>query len=168
VNVQLRPMQPEDVAPLVDITARTGFFRPDEVAVAEELLADCAAKGDKSEYCTWVAEDESGLKGYVCFGATPMTRGTWDVYWIAVDPGCQGRGIGKKLMELAENEIRKKQGRLVLVETSSQELYEPTRQFYTRLDYQIVSRIADFYDIGDDRLIYAKSLTSGGGTAMPI
>ncbi len=168
MDLPLRPMRPDDLPILVRLTAETGFFRPEEVVVAEEVLTDSAAKGAKSEYRTCVAENGGGVMGYVCFGSTPLTRGTWDIYWIAVDRSHQGQGIGKQLMQFAEGEIQRHGGRLVLAETSSQELYEPTRQFYLRLKYHEVSRIPDFYDVGDDRVTFAKFLPSGGDAAMAI
>ncbi|MSQ06493.1 MAG: N-acetyltransferase [Dehalococcoidia bacterium] len=168
MNLPLRPMRPDDLPILVRLTADTGFFRPEEVVVAEEVLADAAAKGAKSEYRTYVAANGGGVMGYVCFGSTPLTRGTWDIYWIAVDRSHQGQGIGKQLMQFAEGEILRHGGRLVLAETSSQDLYEPTRQFYLRLKYHEVSRIPDFYDVGDARVTFAKVLPSGGDAAMAI
>lgn len=167
-DVTLRPLQSEDVPGLVRITRDTGFFRPEEVAVAQELLTESILKGEACGYQVYVADEGRRAVGYVCFGLTPLTRGTWDVYWIAVDPQCQSRGIGSRLMRLAEEEIRAKGGRLILLETSSQELYEPTRRFYRSLEYREVSRIPDFYDVGDARVTLAKTLSQGGnGTMSP-
>jgi ribosomal protein S18 acetylase RimI-like enzyme len=149
-------MHPEDVAGLVQIVRDTGFFRLDEVAAAQEVLEDCVTKGESSGYYVHVAEESEKLLGWVCFGPTPLTLGTWDLYWIAVAPDHQGRGIGTRLMCLAEEEICRQGGRLVLVETSSQELYTPTRRFYDSLGYREVSRILDFYDLGDAKVTYAK------------
>jgi ribosomal protein S18 acetylase RimI-like enzyme len=153
---------------LVRLTRETGFFRPDEVAVAQELLTESTQKGEETGYQVYVASEGRRAVGYVCFGLTPLTRGTWDIYWIAVHPRHQSRGIGGRLMRRAEEEIRGKGGRLILIETSSQELYEPTRRFYRSLEYQEVSRIPDFYDVGDARVTLAKTLSPGGnGTMSP-
>lgn len=150
-------MRPDDVAQLVRITNDTGFFHPDEVAAAQEILEECVAKGESSGYYVQVAEETGKPLGYVCFGPTPLTRGTWDVYWIAVAPGHQGRGIGTRLIRLAEAEICRQGGRLILVETSSQELYAPTRRFYCSSGYREVSRVPDFYDLGDAKVIFARA-----------
>ncbi|MSQ41063.1 MAG: N-acetyltransferase [Dehalococcoidia bacterium] len=165
----LRPMQSDEVEELVRITAATGFFRPEEVVVTREVLTECASKGEASGYQTWVAanSDVSGRTlGYVCFGQTPLTRGTWDIYWIAVDPSQQRQGIGQLLMHHAEEEIGRQGGRLVLVETSAQEMYRPTLSFYSALKYQEVSCIPDFYDLGDAKVTFAKSLVPGGARTM--
>ncbi|MGH2543372.1 MAG: GNAT family N-acetyltransferase, partial [Ardenticatenaceae bacterium] len=165
-GTRLRVMRPEDVKELVEITRATGFFRPDEVEVAREVLAEAASEGDCSGYFARVACEQERLLGYVCFGPTPMARGTWDIYWLAVRPDCQGRGIGTRLMRQAEDEIRLGRGRLALVETSSQELYAPTRRFYAKLGYEEVSRIRDYYEVGDDMLTLSKSFAGGTDIRM--
>src|SRR5687767_12345054 len=109
----------KDCEELARLTADTGFFRPEEVVVAREVLGESAKKGaEASGYHVFVAESEKPI-GWVCFGPAPMTRGTWDLYWIAVDSREQGNGIGRQLMALAEEEVRRRGGSLVIVETSS-------------------------------------------------
>lgn len=166
-DFKLRPMRPQDVAALVRITRDTGFFRPDEVTTAQEVLEECVAKGESSGYYVHVSEESGNPLGYVCFGPTPLTIGTWDLYWIAVAPEHQGRGIGTRLIRLAEAEMCQRGGRQVLVETSSQELYAPTRRFYCSSGYQEVSRVPDFYDLGDAKVIFAKSLPRACQGAVP-
>ncbi len=166
-TVRLRRMAPDDLPELVHITEDTGFFRPEEVAVAREVLTEAALQGAGSGYQVYVAADDQRRLGYVCFGPTPLTKGTWDLYWIAVAPQRQGLGIGKRLMGRAEEEVQLNGGRQIVVETSSQELYEPTRRFYCSLGYQEVSRIPDFYDSGDAKVTFAKVLSRGGDHRMP-
>jgi ribosomal protein S18 acetylase RimI-like enzyme len=50
--------------------------------------------------------------------------------------------------------------RLLLIETSSQPRYEPTRGFYERHGYREVARVPEFYAVGDDRVIFAKRIHS--------
>jgi D-alanine-D-alanine ligase len=159
-EVFFRPMQTHEVTELVQITADTGFFRPDEVAVAEEVLSDAARLGEKSGYQVYVACSDGRLLGYVCFGPTPVTKGTWDMYWLAVAPSYQRRGIGRRLMLLAEQLIFEQGGRLIVLETSSQELYESTRRFHKSLGYRELAYIPDFYDAGDSKIIFGKGVDS--------
>ncbi len=102
--------------------------------------------------------DERRLVGYVCFGTTPLTTGTYDLYWIAVDPTLHGRGIGSALLGAVLAAMRAAGGRLLLIETSSRADYANTRTFYERAGLTLEARIRDFYSPGDDRLIYAKRL----------
>jgi D-alanine-D-alanine ligase len=164
-KVTYRPMQPADLADLVRITADTGYFRPDEVAVAEEVLT--AAAAETGDYQVCVAVSAAQLVGYVCFGPTPLTNATWDMYWLAVDPAHQRRGIGRQLMLLGEERIRRQKGRLIVLETSSQDLYEATRRFHRSLGYQEQGRVPDFYDVGDDQVIFTKLVNNRDGDSGP-
>ena len=110
----------------------------------------------RSPYNILAADDEGEVAGYICFGETPCTVGTWDIYWIAVSREKRGKGIGKMLSGTAEAAIKKARGRLVFIETSSTPLYENTRKFYLGRGYEIVARIPDFYMPGDDKLILQK------------
>jgi len=96
------------------------------------------------------------VAGYVLFGPVPATAGNFDLYWIAVDPAAQGTGVGQRLIEHVEEEVRRRDGRMVCLETSSQGGYSRTRSFYEKAGYLLESRIRDFYKPGDDRLTYVK------------
>ena len=153
----IRPMEPLDKAPLLEIIRATGFFTPSEVAVAEELMDVYLEKPDQKDYHVVVVEnDRKDTAGYMTWGPTPLTEGAYDIYWMAVSPAEQGKGWGKALIRWLEDEIRRRDGRIVVIETSSQPKYLRTRQFYIDLDYKEVARVPDFYRAGDDRVIYAK------------
>jgi len=159
----IRPLVAADRAAVHDIVARAGNFTDDEIEVAMELVDEWLAEGEDSGYVALVlADDETSksVKGYVCFGPAPMTEGTFDLYWIAVDPATRGRGLGGELLAAAEEEIRSRGGRLLLIETASQESYTATIRFYERSGYDVVSRIRDYYRPGDDKLTFAKNLGS--------
>ena len=151
-------MVAKDKRPLMRILENTPEFKPFEVVVAEELIDYYIEDAVRSGYHILVAEDDGAVAGYVCYGETPCTEGTWDIYWIAVSGQKRGKGLGKMLSEAAEAAIKKAHGRLAFIETSSTPLYENTRQFYLRRGYEIVARIPDFYMPGDDKLILQKRL----------
>jgi D-alanine-D-alanine ligase-like ATP-grasp enzyme/ribosomal protein S18 acetylase RimI-like enzyme len=136
----------------------TGFFRPGEVEVAAEVLDDALAGGAEGHYQSYVAEIAGKPVGWICFGPTPCTEGTFDIYWIVVDPAAQSRGIGRRLMSHAEDLIRAVKGRLVVIETSGSGRYEKTCGFYRKAGYREAARAADFYGPGDDKLVYLKRL----------
>jgi ribosomal protein S18 acetylase RimI-like enzyme len=62
-------------------------------------------------------------------------------------------------MKYIETEVNREQGRLLVLETSSKESYGKTVEFYRRQGYEEASRIRDFYDVGDDKLVYVKRLS---------
>jgi ribosomal protein S18 acetylase RimI-like enzyme len=152
-------MTREDRRTVLDIIQTAEMFTPDEVAVARELIDIYLDQPQQRDYSLVVAENESGrVVGYMSYGPTPLAEGAYDLYWMAVASGEQGRGHGRELVDWLEKEIRKAAGRMILIETSSQPKYEKTRRFYTGLDYKEVSRIPDFYRKGDDRITYVKYL----------
>ena len=156
-SVELRAPDRTDRDRVREIVEATGVFKPDEVAIALEVFDGAtAAPGD--DYWAVGAYRDAVLTGYAAFGPVPCTAATWDLYWIAVDPALQGSGIGRTLMAHCERVIAAEGGRLVVVETSSREDYEPTRAFYERLGYDPQAAIADYYAPGDGLVVYTKSL----------
>ena len=152
---------PGDVQAVADMVAGTGFFRPDEVAVAAELVEERLAKGEASGYYFWFVDAcaEPGKPvAYVCFGPTPCTVGTFDLYWIVTGRDWQGKGLGKKLASLAERAAAAMGGRRMYVETAGKEQYAPTRAFYESAGYFKAAELPDFYDAGDAKIIYQKNL----------
>ena len=159
MKTSIRPMVHKDKSTIMDILRALPEFTSEEVVVAEELIDAYLETSSISGYLVLVAEVDAVVTGYVCYGPTPLTRGTWDVYWIAVDPGGQGQGVGRALMAFTEARIKESQGRLVLVETSGRPDYAKTRRFYNSIEYREAARVLDFYAPGDDKLILEKRLS---------
>lgn len=141
------------------ILQNTPEFKPSEVLVAEEVIDSFLNDPRDSGYHVFVAEADSEVVGYICYGPTPLTEGTWDIYWIAVSSEKQGRGIGGALMAQAEEKIGKAQGRLAIIETSATPAYEKARHFHISQGYEVIGCIPDFYAPGDDKLILQKRLS---------
>ena len=158
MTVSIRPMTQDDKPEVMRLLQALPEFEPSEVTVAEEVIDSYIDNPSGSGYYIQVAEADSRLNGYICYGPAPLTEGTWDIYWMAVAPEKQGRGIGSALMTFAEDKIRKARGRLIIIETSSKPGYEKTRRFHLGCGYEIIGRIPDFYAPGDDKLILQKRL----------
>ncbi len=157
----IRSMGSTDKGPVLSLLQSTAMFTPEELSVAEEIIDIYLDQPGHGDYDIVVIENQGGkLSGYLVYGPTPLTEGTFDVYWMAVAPAEQGKGYGKRLVGWVENKIKELAGRMIIIETSSQPKYEPTRRFYLRLGYHEVARIPDFYRRGDDRVIYTKHLDS--------
>ena len=111
-------------------------------------------------------EDE--LAGFACYGPTPGTDRTFDLYWIAVHPSAQGTGSGTILLSEVERRLEDTDARMFVVETSSRPEYDPTRAFYRARGYAEAARMRDFYAPSDDRVIFTKRFRtprSGQGAA---
>jgi len=152
----MRKLRHDDIPLLEEILVATGAFTDEEVAIALELLESVVNDPKQQDYEVAVADLGDHVAGYVLFGPVPLTEGNYDLYWIAVDPNSQGRGVGRRLMKHVEDQVRQRGGRLLCLETSSQGGYQRTRAFYEQAGYLEESRIRDFYRPGDDRLTYVK------------
>ncbi|HKW41342.1 MAG TPA: GNAT family N-acetyltransferase [Gemmatimonadales bacterium] len=156
MSCSLRPVGRAQRARLERLTAATDLFRSEEVAIAVELLDDALAGDDDYRFLGAFLGDE--LVGYACWGPTPGTVGTFDLYWIVVDPARQGTGVGTQLLKAVEDQLTTDDGRLIVVETSSRAPYAPTRAFYERRGYVEAARLPGYYAPGDDLVIYLKDL----------
>jgi ribosomal protein S18 acetylase RimI-like enzyme len=148
-----------DRSALAGLLSRIAQFKPDEVDVALELIDATLADPLGSGYECLVAREDGHVVGYICVGPTPMTEATWDLYWIAVDPDSQGRGIGSRLYAAFASRVQQRAGRQVRIETSSKEIYAATGGFYEKLGFSIDGRLRDFYAPGDDLLIFYRKLS---------
>ena len=155
MDYTLREMTARDKPQVMSLLKATAEFMSDEVVVAEEVI-DTYLECPGRDFETFVAEIENGIAGYVCFGLTPLTLSTWDIYWMAVAADKRGMGLGGALLKKAEDEIQKAGGKLALIETSSKPNYLNTRRFYLKKGYKKVSLIRDFYAPGDHRIIFEK------------
>ena len=156
--MRIRRLAPPDREPVLELLHTGGTFTADEVAVAMEVVDAClSAPGRAYHVLVCEAEDET-LVGYVCYGPTPMTLGTWDLYWIATRAGLRGKGIGSRLVYSMEADLLERGARIVRIETSQMDEDEAARSFYARHGYREVGRIHDFYRHGDDLVTLARRL----------
>lgn len=158
---KVRPMAPGDAPRLEALIRSIDDFTAPEVACAIELV-DAARDPDNPDYKVMVAAPDAdpaaGLLGYACFGPTPLTRGTFDLYWIASAPGMRGAGVGRALHDAVVDAVRRAGGLRIRAETSAKEAYGPARRFYERAGYREVGRIDDFYAAGDHLVILVLAL----------
>jgi len=160
LSVRMARLAPGHRAPVRAILEETGLFRSSEVVDALEVFDAALGTGSKDYSLLGAFAEDGALLGYACYGPTPGTEGTWDLYWIAVAPDAQRRGIGSALWRAIEPVLRRSGARLCVVETSGRGDYRATRRFYDRLGFRRIARTPDFYADGEARVTYAKRLAS--------
>ena len=163
MGVLIRPLESRDSSAVCEILTACGVFTDEEVRVALEVMEEGLVAGLTGSYPLFAAELDGAMRGYICLGRIPLTRGTWHLYWIAVHPDAQARGIGRALQAYAEDFIRSLGGERLALETSSRAEYERARQFYRHAGYTQVGYIRDFYKPGDDCITMCKLLVSPPG-----
>jgi len=160
-EIRIRPLEPHDRSSIEEMVVSSGNFNDIEIATALELFEEAIEEGEESGYIFAVLETgdaDTKVRGYACYGPVPLTQGVYDLYWIVVDPSSQKTGLGQRLIQYVEQDILGRGGRMILIETSSQETYGATIRFYERSGYHLAARIRNFYKIGDDKLVYQKEL----------
>ena len=164
--MKIRPMLENDRPAVQEIIHSTGIFTAAEERIALELVDTYLSRSAQPEdYEVDVIENSAGTAaGFICYGPTPLTEGTLDLYWLAVHAGSQKQGLGKALFNRLEQVAAERKTRLILIETSSGAPYAAARRFYERQGYSETARVRDFYRPGDDRIIYSKYFSKQGLT----
>ena len=146
----------KDVKRIREIVESTGFFYDFETDVAVELVEERLSSGISSGYHFVFAEVDGVTAAYSCFGHIEMTKSCFDLFWIVTHNDFRGKGIGKKLLDETYREAISMGCTMIIAETSGREHYAPTRAFYDSAGYTLEATIKDYYDKGDDKLIYIK------------
>jgi len=158
--MNIRSLAEKDRARLLSMLIKTRAFTSAEIDVAMELI-DIVLKDENQEdyQIDCMADDQDQTVGYICYGPAPMTQGTFDLYWVAVDPDSQEKGVGSKLLSFLEKVVKAEGGRMILADTSTIPQYERTRKFYLKNGFQEEGRIRDYYHPGNDRITFCRRLT---------
>jgi GNAT superfamily N-acetyltransferase len=139
-----------------EITDSTGFFYPEEVETAVELVDDWLLKGPRCGYHFLFADQDGRTVGYTSYGPVACTKESYDLYWIVVAGDYRGKGLGTQLLERTELAIAALGGTRIYIETSARPFYAPTRAFYLARGYTQVAELEDFYAPGDAKAMYLK------------
>ncbi len=153
MTILIRPAAAEDCAAIAAIADATLF--------PADMLGPMIAPFLNDPDCrhVWsVATQESRVVGFTYCEPERMTHGTWNLLAIGVEPAIQRRGAGARLMAALETDLAKAGARILIVETSGLDAYARTRAFYTRLGYDREASIRDFYDAGEDKIVFRKAL----------
>lgn len=152
----IRPFNAKDSGPAQKFFSETGLFSDNELSCLSEdltLFLSDSYEGDQI-----FVYDDGAIRGLIHFGPMPISEQGWGLHWIGVDPCRQKKGIGKILLRHMEMEIISRRGRIVLIETSSRDIYAPTREFYLKNNYNLVATVPDYYSAGDSKCIFLKTL----------
>jgi len=157
--MEIRSLVPKDRMKLHSMLIHIHHFTSEEIDVAMELIDIVLKNRNQKDYQVHcMVDDQDEPLGYICYGPTPMTEGTFDLYWIVVDLRFEGHGIGSRLMDFLEETVRKRRGRMILVDTSSISPYKRAQNLYLQKGFQEAARVLDYYCPGNDRITFCKRL----------
>ena len=152
---QIRKVKKADLPELKNVLDSSELFPS---YLLDDMIGDYL--GNAASTDIWFTAIEEGKPISIGYCAPErLTEGTYNLYAIAVHNDQQGKGIGKQMMAYIENELRKKGHRILIVETSGKPEFALTREFYTKCNYVKQATIPEFYEKGDDKIVFWKKLT---------
>jgi ribosomal protein S18 acetylase RimI-like enzyme len=155
----IRLITPNDTTALLTLAEATGLFESDQIGELAQMLNQYfSAETDSPDL--WFTDDDNELVGVAYVAPERMTKGTWNLYLIAIHPDRQKQGRGSALLSHVEKILTDRGERVLLVETSGVEDFEYVRSFYRKSGYDEEARIREFYRAGDDKIIFRKALGS--------
>lgn len=160
--ISVRTTVPAEAPAILRLSAAEPLFSREDREVVEELLDDYFVDDDDpAEYTFLSARRDGRLVGFACYGPTPLTRGTYDLYWICVDRRLRRQGVGRTLIQAVVRRLRRAGARLLKLDTSGRNDFAETRLFYERAGFLPSARVPDFYARGDDLVIYYLYVAPG-------
>ena len=152
--MNIRLIEKQDVSGLKTVLDNCELF-PSEYL--DDMIADYLSNPE-TDHIWFTAENDTQIVSIAYCAPMTFTNGTYNLYAIGVHSDYQGKGIGKKMMTYIENKLKSEGHRILIVETSSSDALALTREFYTKCNYRIEATISDFWDKGDDKVVFWKQL----------
>jgi len=154
IACNIRPVVAQDLAALKTVIDASELFPSD---MLEDMMSGYL-NNDKSQEIWLTNTVEERLVAIAYCAPEKMTEGTWNLYLITVHPNHQGQGIGTAMVHHVEQMLSKRGERILLAETSGLDSFAKTRSFYHRCGYEEEARIREFYQAGEDKIVFRKSL----------
>lgn len=149
----------DDRGRIEEILRSTDFFYEFEIETALEIADETISEGmEKCGYYWLNVSDENGLVAFGNYGKNSFSVHSWELYWIAVHNESRHKKFGSLLLRSIEDDVRKRGGKILWIETSGRPLYASTEGFYKRNGYALHASLKDFYGPGDPKQIYSKIL----------
>ena len=140
---------------LFNILSESGQFDADALAHVMETL-DAYLENPEGEI--WFTAVEDKPVGFAYCAPEPVTSGTWNLLMLWTKEGYEGKKFGSSLVSSVENELKKREARLLIVETSQLPEFETARSFYEKCGFIFEAEVKNFFAQGDNKLIYTKSV----------
>lgn len=161
-RLEIRPAATVDEQTVVRLAVDNRMFAADEVdGLVDAFRAGVGdAAGDHWWWVATVEDDRPAAAAYVA--PEPFADRVWNLYFLAVDPGSHGSGLGSALVLHVEQTLRALgdgRARVLVVETSSTDQYARTREFYRARGFAEEARIREYYGPQDDKVVFWRSLT---------
>jgi ribosomal protein S18 acetylase RimI-like enzyme len=109
----------------------------------EEIEKVCR---DGEQTIVWVAEVDSAVVGFLAYRLDTKEE-TGEVYFLAVHPDHQNRGIGTALNEWALDKMRESGMKIAVVGTGGDPSHAPARRSYEKAGYVALPLVRYYKDL---------------------
>ena len=143
-----------DIDGLKTVLDSCGLF-PSEFL--DEMISDYFNNVDTQDiWFTYIYDNLPVAIGYCV--PEKLTNGTYNLLAIGVSENYQRKGIANIMMKYIEQELKSKGGRILIVETSSDDAQIAARTLYQKIGYTQEAVIRDFWNDGEDKIVFWKKL----------
>jgi ribosomal protein S18 acetylase RimI-like enzyme len=153
-KIQIRAASGEDLDTLSSLVEKVELMPGDMLA---QSMAPYFDTNPDNEICM-IAQLRTEIIGFYYARQEEMADKVWNMLIIAVDQDKQGQGVGRQLIAHLEQELRVRNQRILIIDTSSDAQFIKTQQFYENLGYKRTSTIPDFWMDGEDKITFIKRL----------
>ncbi len=154
MNEKIRPVTPADIDGLKKVVDSSELF-PSEYL--DEMISDYFNNADTQDiWFTYFDDNKPVAIGYCV--PEKLTDGTYNLLAIGVSQNCQRNGVASEMMKYIEQLLKHKDGRILIVETSSDNAQIGARNFYQKIRYTQEAIIRDFWKDGEDKIVFWKKL----------
>lgn len=154
MNENIRDIVKADIEALKKVVDSSELF-PSEYL--DDMISDYFNNKDTQDiWFTYIDKHTPVAIGYCV--PEKLTDGTYNVLAIGVTPNSQRKGIAREMMHYIEQVIKHKNGRVLIVETSSDDAQMGARIFYKQIGYTQEAVIRDFWKEGEDKIVFWKKL----------
>ena len=151
---KIRSVNQSDLHKLKDVVDSCQLF---PLEYLEGMIADYFTNEATEDIWFTYVENETPIAIGYCV-PEKLTVGTYNLLAIGVSKEFQKKGVAREMMKYIEDLLRKSGGRILIVETSSDEAQMAARNFYQKLEYSCEGVLKDFWKDGEDKIIFLKKL----------
>jgi ribosomal protein S18 acetylase RimI-like enzyme len=154
----IRAITPADTPELLTVCESTGLFSGEDLPTLQLLFDDYHVTKSQQGHQALVFEEEEELVAVAYFTPKELTDRTWELLMIMVHSSRQTKGIGSRMIEACQEQISSIGGRLLLIETSSTDDFEPIWRFYRKHGFRDVATVPDYYADSIGKVTFLKRL----------
>ena len=153
----IQPVTHTTKSAVLHVAESCGLFQAEELGELDGMI-DAFLSGDLEDHQWLALHEDDQIKAAAYYAPETFADGVWNLYFIGVLADEQGKGRGSAILEYVEDKLRRQGQRILIIETSGLDGFELTRKFYDQHGYTVEARIRDYYQEGEDKVVFWKKI----------